>query len=89
MEDISKKLEDLRVARGIDIQELSVLSKLDSDLIKALESGDLIPTLPMVEKLCKVYIVNPNTFIKNTIVEWRLIQDKLNLDMNVRKNKSK
>ena len=86
MEDISKKLEELRTARGFDIQELSILSKIDANVIEAIETGDLIPTYLMVEKICKVFYVNPTMFIKNTIVEWRLIQEKLNLHMNVRKN---
>lgn len=87
MEDISRRLEALRIERGLEVTELSRLSKLNAEVIVDIELGDITPSFKMVSVLCEAMKVDFQKTIKNTIVEWNLLSSKFKLDTPTRRKK--
>ena len=65
-EDFAKKIVDIRERQNMSIEELSERSGVKLDVLKAMENGEVIPSLTPLTKMARALGVRLGTFLDDT-----------------------
>ena len=65
-EDFGKKIKDIRDRQNMSIEELSERSGVSVDVLKAMEDGEVIPSLTPLTKMARALGVRLGTFLDDT-----------------------
>ena len=65
-EDFAKKIRDIRERQNMSLEELSERSGVKLEVLKAMESGEVIPSLTPLTKMARALGVRLGTFLDDT-----------------------
>ena len=65
-EDFAKKIKDIRERQDMSVEELAQKSGVKLEVLKAMESGEVIPSLTPLTKMARALGVRLGTFLDDT-----------------------